>query len=107
MPAVPTSCVRKLNVEVVYALPAGVDAVEVALTPGASLGDALIASGLALRHPEIASPHRVRIGVFGRERSPDEPAAEGDRVEIYRRLKVDPREARRERARRVSRRTSR
>jgi putative ubiquitin-RnfH superfamily antitoxin RatB of RatAB toxin-antitoxin module len=98
--------VRKLNVEVVYALPTGEDAVGVAVSAGSTLRDALLESGLALRHPEI-DPVRVRLGVFGRERSPNEPVADGDRVEVYRALKVDPRQARRERARRVSRRTSR
>lgn len=97
---------RKLNVEVVYALPSGEDAVRVALPAGATLRDALLESGLALRHPEI-DPGRVRLGVFGRERSSSERAADGDRVEVYRALKIDPRQARRERARRVSRRTSR
>lgn len=97
---------RKLSVEVVYALPAGEDAVVLALRPGATLRDAVRESGLASRHPEI-DPDRARIGVFGRERPPDQPVADGDRVEVYRALKVDPREARRERARRVSRRTSR
>lgn len=97
---------RKLTVEVVYALPAGEDAVVLALRPGATLRDALRESGLASRHPEI-DPERARVGVFGRERKRDEPVADGDRVEVYRALKVDPREARRARARRVSRRTSR
>jgi putative ubiquitin-RnfH superfamily antitoxin RatB of RatAB toxin-antitoxin module len=98
--------VRKLTVEVVYALPAGEDAVVLALRLGATLRDALRESGLASRHPEI-DPQRARLGVFGRERDRDAPVADGDRVEVYRPLRTDPREARRERVRRVSRRTSR
>lgn len=95
-----------LNVEVVYAGPAGEDVVALTLPAGATLRDALRASGLALRHPEI-DPERARIGVFGHERSPEEPATQGDRVEVYRPLRMDPTQARRERARRLSRRTSR
>jgi putative ubiquitin-RnfH superfamily antitoxin RatB of RatAB toxin-antitoxin module len=96
----------RLRVEVVYALADGVDAVVVELGRGATVADALRASGLPQRHPEIV-PEKARAGVFGRERRPGEALADGDRVEVYRPLKVDPGQARRERARRLSRRTSR
>ena len=54
-----------MKVEVVYALPDAVDAVSVSLPPGATLRDAVVASGVAQRHPEIDLEQQA-FGVFGR-----------------------------------------
>jgi hypothetical protein len=86
-----------VKVEVVYALAGGAEVVSLDLAPGATLRDAVEASGLLERHPQI---DLERLGVFGEARPADSPAAEGDRVEIYRPLADDPKEARRRRARR-------
>ncbi len=86
-----------MRVEVVYALPGTHDAAVVDLAPGATVRDALAASGIAGRHPGI---DLSRLGVFGRRVDPGTRLAEGDRVEIYRPLALDPKEARRRRARR-------
>ena len=85
------------RVEVVYALPGAEDAVSVEVAPGATLRDAIAASGLVARHPEIALD-RQKIGVYGKVKAADAPAAHGDRIEIYRALLVEPKEARRRRA---------
>jgi uncharacterized protein len=86
-----------IRIEVVYALPDGEDAVSVQVAPGASLADAIAASGMLERHPEIDLA-RNKIGVFGKVVKPDAVVAAGDRVEIYRSLAMDPKEARRRRA---------
>jgi putative ubiquitin-RnfH superfamily antitoxin RatB of RatAB toxin-antitoxin module len=86
-----------IRVEVVYALPQSYDAVTVELADGATVAQALIASGMAERHPGI---DLSRVGVFGRSLSPEAPLSDGDRVEVYRPLALDPKEARRRRARR-------
>jgi uncharacterized protein len=86
-----------LNVEVVYALPGREDAVCVRLVPGATLRDALAASGMLERHPELRAA-RLKIGVYGKSRAAESVAADGDRIEIYRELEMDPKEARRRRA---------
>ena len=86
-----------IRVEVVYAAPAGVEAVPLRLPEGATAGDALRASGLAERHPAIDP---ARLGVFGRRVTPQTRLADGDRLELYRPLAADPKEARRRRARR-------
>jgi len=52
--------------------------------------DALAASGL----------QGNQVGIFGKRVAMDTRLADGDRVEIYRPLKLDPKEARRRRARR-------
>ena len=78
-----------------YALPSGEDRVVLCLAPGATAADALRASGLIERHPGI---ERHRLGVYGRLVAASTPLADGDRVEIYRPLAMDPKEARRRRA---------
>ena len=85
-----------LRVEVVYATPDQQEVVQVELAPGARVIDALEASALAQRYPVIDG-HRV--GIFGVEVSQQATLADGDRVEIYRPLAFDPKEARRARAR--------
>lgn len=87
-----------IRVEVVYALPGGADTATVSLRPGASALDALAASGLARRHPEI-DPACAQLGIFGRRVPPGARLADGDRVEVYRALLDDPKESRRRRAR--------
>ena len=80
-----------------YALPGGEDAVALELRPGATAADAVRASGLLQRHPEIGLG-RHRIGIYGRVVAKQAPLADGDRVEVYRPLLVEPKEARRRRA---------
>jgi uncharacterized protein len=86
-----------MDIEVVYALPEGEDAVSLRLQPGASAADAVRASGILARHPEI-DLGRNRLGVHGTVVAPGAPLADGDRVEIYRPLAMDAKEARRRRA---------
>lgn len=86
-----------MEVEVVYALPEGADAVKLRIAPGATAADAVQASGILARHPEIDLAHG-KLGVYGRVVAPQTRLADGDRVEVYRPLDMDPKEARRRRA---------
>jgi uncharacterized protein len=86
-----------LSVEVVYALPWGEEAVSLKVPAGATALDALRASGLLERHPEIDLA-RQKIGIYGKVVSAQSPLRDGDRVELYRPLLVDAKEARRRRA---------
>ena len=87
-----------LHVEVVYcAGPARSDVVQLRLPLGATLADALGASGLLQRHGLQADA--VKAGVWGQIQPPGTPLRDRDRVEIYRPLLVDPKEARRQRYR--------
>lgn len=90
----------RLRVEVIYALPSHQEIVGVELEPGSTALDAVRSSGLAERHPE-GDPTNLRLGIFGVEVPPGTRLKEGDRVEIYRPLAIDPKEARRARARRA------
>jgi putative ubiquitin-RnfH superfamily antitoxin RatB of RatAB toxin-antitoxin module len=87
-----------MRVEVVYcAAPHATDRVELELADGATLSDALRASGLAERHGlELGA---LDAGIWGRVQPPRTVLREGDRVELYRPLTVDPKEARRQRYR--------
>lgn len=87
-----------IRVEVVYALPHSVDAVTVRLRPGATAADAIRAAGTLERHAEIDAT-AFKLGIFGSPVKIDTALQDGDRVEIYRALQLDPKEARRRRAR--------
>ncbi len=89
-----------IRVEVLYAPPRGAAfCVTVMLPADAHVGDALRASGLAQRYPD-APCVEGHVGIHARLVALDTPLADGDRVEVYRPLAQDPREARRQRARR-------
>ena len=86
-----------IHVEVVYA---GVDHQElrhVTLPAGATVMQAIDASGIAAVLP-AGTVADDRLGMFSRRVGPDDRLADGDRVEIYRPLTLDPKEARRRRA---------
>jgi uncharacterized protein len=56
------------------------------------------ASGLLAAAPELVAGQPLDLGVFNRPRSGSEPVRAGDRIEVYRPLSIDPKEARRVRA---------
>lgn len=85
-----------LHVEVAYTRPDKAFCIPVTLSPGATVLDAIRQSGLLQQCPEI-DLEQNRVGVFGRLCDPGEPLRSGDRVEVYRPLQVDPKEARRRR----------
>jgi len=87
-----------LHIEVVYATPEQQDLVAVSLPAPLTARQAVQASGLLQRHPEIEL-ETATLGVFGEVVAHGHALAEGDRVEIYRPLRIDPREARRQLAR--------
>lgn len=88
---------ERVCVEVVYARPEAQDLVRLELQDGATVRDALEASGMLLRHPEI-DLRRASIGVYGKMATLGQRLRPGDRVEIYRPLLADPKQARRRRA---------
>lgn len=72
---------------------------EVVLVSGATVVQALQASGLAGVFPEL-DLREAGVGIWGRKARLEQLLRDGDRVEVYRPLKVDPKLARRERFRR-------
>lgn len=85
-----------MRVQVVLALPRAHRAITVELDAGATLAEAVAASGLSLDGID-------GYAVFGVRADPATPLREGDRVELLRPLRMDPKEARRRRAERRAR----
>jgi putative ubiquitin-RnfH superfamily antitoxin RatB of RatAB toxin-antitoxin module len=84
-----------MRISVAYSPHAGeVDETLLELADGTTLIEAIRASGLLQRHPGIDLAV-LRTGIWGRVKPLDAPLRERDRVEIYRPLQVDPKEARR------------
>jgi putative ubiquitin-RnfH superfamily antitoxin RatB of RatAB toxin-antitoxin module len=86
-----------LRVTVVYADPARQFVREVQLAAGATVADAIEASGVAAEL-SLAESDLQSVGIFSRHVDGTTPLRDGDRVEIYRPLKIDPKDARRKRA---------
>lgn len=86
-----------LSIEVVYALPQKQERVALQLPAGATVRQALDASGLLLKYPEIDLA-KNKLGIFAKLAKPDAALRDGDRVEIYRPLIADPKEVRKQRA---------
>jgi uncharacterized protein len=87
-----------IDIEVAYATPRRQAVVRLRLPPGTTLRQAVERSGLLAEFPEI-SLESCKLGVFGRPRKAGDLLEAGDRVEIYRPLIADPKQARRARAR--------
>lgn len=88
---------------VVHALPGDEFVLQLELPPGATVGMALAEARSRCARLETARVAAIDwtgpVGVFGERCGPDRPLEPGDRIEIYRALRSDPRESRRRRAR--------
>ncbi|MGN6316527.1 RnfH family protein [Trinickia sp.] len=91
-----------LSIEVCYALPEAQTLIALTLPAGATVRDALAASEIVKRHPEV-DPATAKLGIFGKPALLDAPLADHDRVEIYRPLIVDPKLARQRRVEKTRR----
>ncbi len=75
---------------------------ELSVPSGATLADAVLASGVAALLPDASWRQpggSLRLAVWGRLCDPGQALRDGDRVDVTRALRVDPKEARRLRAR--------
>ncbi|MBI5717376.1 MAG: RnfH family protein [Burkholderiales bacterium] len=98
-PSAPRSQAATITVEVAYSPRAGeVEIVSLQLPMGATAADALRASGLASKHG--LDETTLRVGVWCKAREATTLLRDRDRVEVYRPLRVDPKEARRQRYKR-------
>jgi putative ubiquitin-RnfH superfamily antitoxin RatB of RatAB toxin-antitoxin module len=86
----------ELRITVAFCAPGVEDVSEVKLPLGSTVRDAIAAARLHERRPELKDP--IDAGIWGRRCSLDQPLTQGDRVEIYRPLVIDPMEGRRVRA---------
>jgi putative ubiquitin-RnfH superfamily antitoxin RatB of RatAB toxin-antitoxin module len=95
---------ERISVEVAYALPQNQRLIEVQVNVGATALDAVLLSGIAGEFPEI-DPATANMGIFSKALDgktlplpQDYRLKARDRVEIYRPLTIDPKEARLARA---------
>lgn len=88
---------ESLAIEVAYALPLKQELVHLRLPAGSTVQQAIEASGLRQKYPEIDLA-KNKVGVFGKLSKLDTPLRDRDRVEIYRPLIADPKEVRKKRA---------
>lgn len=92
-----------IAVDVCYALPERLWRVRLELADGATVGEAIELAGFAAEFPDV-DPAMMGVGIFSRLCGLQDRLHDGDRVEIYRPLIHDPKDARRSRAKRDSRR---
>ena len=86
-----------INVDVCYALATKQEIVRLTLPEGASLQQALEASGLLAKFPEIDTK-KNKFGIWNKLSKLDSLLRNQDRIEIYRPLIADPKEVRKQRA---------
>ncbi|HSP30910.1 MAG TPA: RnfH family protein [Halomonas sp.] len=93
-----------LSVEVAYALPRRQRIVALRVPEGTTARQAVTLADLPAHFPDVPEHAftRAPLGIFGKAlRNPEtQKLREGDRVEIYRTLAIDPKAARLERAKR-------
>lgn len=86
-----------ITVEVVHAGVQGALRYRISLPAGSTAIQAVEAAGVLPQLPvDVANP--LRLGLFSRRIDTDHVLRDGDRVEIYRSLTLDPMAARRRRA---------
>ena len=86
-----------LRVELVFgSAPRTTEVLSLLLPPGSTLADALRAGGV-IEAEAAGLPEGLACGIWGRRQAMPTVLRDGDRVEVYRALTVDPKEARRQR----------
>jgi putative ubiquitin-RnfH superfamily antitoxin RatB of RatAB toxin-antitoxin module len=83
-----------MQVEVVFALLKRQVLLSVNVADGATVADAIAASGIARQFPDH-DLDVLQAGIWGQPVGRDRLVTDGDRVELFRPLELDPREARR------------
>lgn len=86
-----------INVEVVYAKPDKQTLLTVSLSENCTVAEAILQSGILTQFSEL-NLETLAVGIFSTPCALDRIVKNGDRIEIYRPLQHDPKEARRQRA---------
>ena len=84
----------RIDVEVVFGRRDSQSLVALSLDQGATVASAIAGSGLAENYPDESFAN-LPAGIWGRIVDRNRILKDGDRVEIYRALQLDPRESRR------------
>lgn len=86
-----------MTIEVVYAAKDRQLLLTVQVPPGSTISQAIQLSGILTHFPEI-NLDKQKIGVFSKKRELTDVVQAGERIEIYRPLTIDPKDARRAKA---------
>ena len=84
-----------INIEVVFGLPDRQRLIPLTIDSGSTLAEAIRRSGIADEFPQY-DIDLCKFGIWGRAVQKNQLLREGDRIEIYRPLQIDPRDARRQ-----------
>ena len=86
-----------LEIEIVYGLADRQVLKSMTVTEGTTVREAALKSGLEVEFPEL-DLQQAPLGIFGKVVKNETVLRDGDRIEVYRPLLIDPKEARRKRA---------
>jgi putative ubiquitin-RnfH superfamily antitoxin RatB of RatAB toxin-antitoxin module len=86
-----------IEIEVVYGLPHKQVLLSLPVPEGSTIEESIKLSGIVAHFPEIV-PSKATVGIFSRPEKLDTIVKAGDRIEIYRPLIADPKEMRKLRA---------
>ena len=90
------------NITIAYATPMQQLEIPLQVEPNCNVALAIRRSGILEKCPEIPFPE-IAVGIFGKRVKLDAILHEGDRIEIYRPLLIDPKRARILRAKQAQR----
>ena len=82
-----------MYIDIIYATATQQDIVTVNIDQGSTIKDAIIASNILSRHTELKLDS-LRVGIYSEQKMLDTILSKDDRIEIYRDLLIDPKEAR-------------
>lgn len=88
---------KDITIEVAYAAARGQTVLQLEVKSGTTIGEAIKQSGILQQFPEIDLALN-KVGIFGKLARTETLLRDRDRLEIYRALIADPKEARRRRA---------
>ena len=86
-----------LEIEIVYGLADRQVLKSMTVVEGTTVREATLKSGLEVEFPEL-DLQQSPLGIFGKAVKDETVLRDGDRIEVYRPLLIDPKEARRKRA---------
>lgn len=91
-----------IKIEVAYALPHQQQIIALEVAPGTTILEAIQQSGVLMQFPDIDLA-KQKVGVFSKARALSDTVEQGDRIEFYRPLTIDPKDARRAKAKQKKR----
>lgn len=94
---------KRIHIEVVYASKTKQHLIKLSVNEGSTIETAIEQSGILTLYPEI-NLAKHKVGIFSKVKALSDEIKEGDRIEIYRPLLIDPMEARRAKAKMNARR---